>query len=191
MALNQPEADYELPCGRSLDGLWERLDAVERGRADEHELTCPHCSTALRGLGELRAATGTLRAERPRPARDLTARIMAAVRAEPRAPRAMLPVDAGRPGRTEVSDRAVAAVVRFAVDAIDGVRARRCVVRATGADEDGTTVVEGRLAVTVTYGADLSRLLTVVRRRAAAACTARVGVRLAALDIDVADVDER
>ncbi|TKG72911.1 anti-sigma factor [Prauserella endophytica] len=191
MALNQPEADYDLPCGRSLAGLWDRLDAVERGRADEHELTCPHCSTALRGLGDLRAATGELRAERPRPSRDLTERIMAAVRAEPRTPPAMLPLDAGRPGRTEVSDRAVAAVVRFAVDAIDGVRARRCLLRAMGVDEDGTTVVEGRLTVTVTYGADLSELLAVVRHRAAAACTASVGVRLSVLDIDVADVDDR
>ncbi|MBK1783382.1 Asp23/Gls24 family envelope stress response protein [Prauserella cavernicola] len=205
MALNGPPEDNALPCGRSLERLWERLDDGAGGPGgagrstdgtdgtdvtDDHVRSCPHCSAALSGLGELRTATTSLKEERVRPARDLTARIMAAVRAEPRGLGAMFALDAQERGRTDISERAVAAIVRFAAEGVDGVRAGRCELHAAGTTEDGTAMVEGRLTVSVAYGVEFAGVLERVRRQAVDACTARVGVLLARLDIEVGGLDD-
>lgn len=179
------ETTYDLPCGRSLEQLWAQLDA-----ADAHGLSCPHCATARESLRALREATDELAADRVQPRIDLTDRIMSAVRAELRGRGEMLPLDADEPGTLEVSEQAVAVVLRFAADEIDGVRARRCRVRALGV-EAGETVLHAELTVAATYRDDLAELLATVRERVMAACAASVGVRLARLDLELADFYDR
>ncbi|GHF33813.1 putative alkaline shock family protein YloU [Amycolatopsis bartoniae] len=179
------ETSYDLPCGRSLDQVWQHLDAP-----DEHQRGCPHCSTARGSLRALRDATAELTAERPEPRRDLTDRIMAAVRAEVRRRGDMLPVRADEPGELVLSEQAVAVVLRYAADELDGVRARRCRVHALGRDDDGETVLHAELTVTVAYRDDLAELLAALRERLRGACAASVGLRLGRLDIEVADLHE-
>jgi hypothetical protein len=175
--------DYELPCERDVEQVWERLDAVGAGLADEHELTCPHCRAARESLLALREATAELVAEDDAPSPDLFGRIMSAVRAEVRRG-SMVRLPTPESGYVEVSEQAVAAVLRYAADTVDGVRARRCRVRADG---EGVVEVELTLAVSV-RNATGGEALAKVRERVTAAAAARVGLTLARLDLRVEDV---
>jgi hypothetical protein len=180
--------DYELPCERDVEQVWERLDAVGAGLADEHELTCPHCRAARESLLALREATAELVVEDDVPP-ALFGRIMSAVRAEVRRG-SMVALPTPEPGFVEISEQAVAAVLRYAADTVDGVRARRCRVRADSSGGVGGVVeVELTLAVSlrnVTGGAALA----LVRERVTAAAAARVGLTLAKLDLLVDDLFE-
>ncbi|GLY36185.1 hypothetical protein Amsp01_022090 [Amycolatopsis sp. NBRC 101858] len=174
--------DYELPCERDVEQVWERLDAVGAGLADEHELTCPHCRAARESLLALREATAELAAEDDVPP-ALFGRIMSAVRAEVRRG-SMVALPTPEPGFVEISEQAVAAVLRYAADTVDGVRARRCRVR-TGVG--GVVDVELTLAVSVRNVAG-GAALALVRERVTAAAAARVGLTLAKLDLLVDDI---
>lgn len=174
---------YDLPCGRSVDALWDRLETP-----GEHEQTCPHCATARDGLLALRGATRELAREELEPRRDLTARIMAAVRADVRRRGDMLPVRAREPGELEISEQAVAVVLRFAADEVPGIRARRCRVQRLDVDDDGEIVLHAELSLAVAYRQDLSERLAAVRERVDAACAASVGLRLGKLDVVVTDL---
>ncbi|MEV4143125.1 Asp23/Gls24 family envelope stress response protein [Amycolatopsis sp. NPDC049691] len=174
--------DYELPCERDVEHVWERLDAVGAGLADEHELTCPHCRAARESLLALRDATAELAAEDDVPP-ALFGRIMSAVRAEVRRGSTVgLPTP--EPGFVEISEQAVAAVLRYAADTVDGVRARRCRIRTLA---EGGVEVELTLAVSL-RNATGGAALTLVRERVSAAAAARVGLLLAKLDLLVDDV---
>ncbi|PXX60890.1 hypothetical protein DFR70_10981 [Nocardia tenerifensis] len=191
MAVNgKTEQDYQLPCGREIEHVWDRLDAVEAGLGDEHETTCPHCGSARESLVALRAATQELIAEPDPPPPDLTGRIMSAVRAEARRGRTLvLPTPAA--GTVEVSEQAVATVLRYAADSVPGVRARQCRVRRVGMGTDGETVVAVELAVAVGFGrTTIGEALPLVRERVTAALAAQVGLVLETLDLTVADIYE-
>ncbi|MBN6042062.1 Asp23/Gls24 family envelope stress response protein [Amycolatopsis sp. 195334CR] len=184
MAMNQAAESYPLPCGRDVEAVWDRLDEVESGRADEHDLSCEHCRAAREGLLVLRSLTGELAREAVEPPPDLVGRIMSAVRAEVRR-HDLLPLPTPEPGQARVSDRAVAAILRFAADSVDGVRARACKVDVTFAG-----AFEVHLEVAVSYHAFAADALDTVRERVSAAAVARVGVTLAQLDIRIADLYE-
>jgi hypothetical protein len=196
MAVNQTEDGFTLPCGRELEGLWEGLDAGTAGRPGSHEQACPHCRTALSGLTALREATRAL-AEQPVPVPgQLTGRIMAAVRAEVRRSR-MVPLTGPglEPGgRAEISEQAVAAVLRFAADGIEGIRARRCTVRPHVGDDGGQAgggagVVDVVMTLAIRYGTGPAEdVLEAVRRAVMAAAGARIGLRVARCDLHVEDV---
>jgi hypothetical protein len=190
MAVNHATEGYELPCERDLDQVWERLDAVGEGLADDHELTCPHCRTARESLLALREATKELVAEAEQPPPDLVGRIMSAVRAEVRRGQ-MLGLPTSEPGVVEVSEQAVAVVLRYAADAVGGVRARRCRVRTVGVGEAGESLVEVELTLAMSMGnASGGEALAKVRERVSAAAAARVGLRLVGLDLVVDDIYE-
>ncbi|ADJ50836.1 hypothetical protein AMES_9010 [Amycolatopsis mediterranei S699] len=176
--------DYELPCARDVEQVWERLDAVGAGLADEHELTCPHCRAARESLLALREATSELAAAEDAPSPDLFGRIMSAVRAEVRRG-SMVRLPTPEPGFVEVSEQAVASVLRYAADTVGGVRARRCRVRPV----PGGVEVELTLAVSL-RNATGGAALAAVRERVTAAAAARVGLTLAKLDLLVADLFE-
>ncbi|WP_033289997.1 hypothetical protein [Amycolatopsis jejuensis] len=183
MAVNQ---DYALPCGRELETVWDRLDVG----LDEHEVDCAHCRTARESLTALRSATQEL-ADEPDPTPpDLFGRIMSAVRAEVRRGQ-MLELPAPEPGGVEVSEQAVAVVLRYAADAAGNVRARRVRVRKVGVSADGSDEVEVELTLAAhlgnTSGADT---LARVRELVSAAAAARVGLALVKLDLLVEDVYE-
>lgn len=179
--------DYLLPCGRGLEQVWERLDD---GDTDPHESSCPHCAAARESLLTLRAATRELIEEPDPPPPDLFGRIMSAVRADVRRGRT-LTLDTPHPGAILVSEQAVAVVLRFAADTVDGVRARGCRVQSTDIDEDGAQVIAVSMTLAIRHGGpSIDEVVSVVRARVRAAASARIGVELGALDITVLDIYE-
>jgi len=192
--MNQTTEGYQLPCGRDVETVWERLDEVDAGRADAHELDCPHCGAARESLRMLRTVTGLLVADDETPSQGLTGRIMSAVRAEVRRGD-MVALPTAEAGAARVSEQAITAVLRFAADSVPGVRARRCRVRAVDADTgsdtdagDGGAVIEVAMTIAVSYRTFAGGVLDVVRERVAAAATGQIGVRLARLDLTVDDL---
>ncbi|WP_181772556.1 Asp23/Gls24 family envelope stress response protein [Amycolatopsis pittospori] len=183
MAMNHATQDYLLPCGRDVEQVWERLDEVDAGRADAHELDCPHCRATRESLRVLRGLTRELADDDTEPSPDLTSRIMSAVRAEVRR-RDLVPLASPEPGEVQVSDQAVAAVLRFAADTVDGVRARHCRV---GRSTEHTLAVDVELHLVIAHDFD-GDSLNVVRERVTAAAGARIGIRLARLDLVVEDI---
>ncbi len=81
MALNQPPEAHALPCGHSIEDLWDRM---QTGTLGLHERSCPHCLTATDGLAALADATRALRADTAGPPPDLLTRVMTAVQADVR-----------------------------------------------------------------------------------------------------------
>ncbi|MEV0295921.1 Asp23/Gls24 family envelope stress response protein [Nocardia sp. NPDC050710] len=190
MAVNSTtaEQEYRLPCGRELEQVWDRLDAVAAGLGDEHEIGCSHCAAARESLLALRSATGELINEPQDTPPDLVGRIMSAVRAESRRGRT-LELRTPAPGAVEVSEQAVAAVLRHAVDTVPGVRARRCRVRSAGSGPDGEHHVEVDMSIAIRFGqTTIDAVLPVVRERVTAALTVRIGLVLDRLDLMVGDV---
>ncbi|WP_116050147.1 anti-sigma factor family protein [Amycolatopsis palatopharyngis] len=192
MAMNSTNSagnGYELPCERELEQVWEYLDNpdVDDG-VDEHERTCPHCRTARESLRALREATAELIEETEQPPPDLFGKIMSAVRAEVRRGH-MVRLPSSEPGVVEVSEQAVAVVLRFAADSVPGVRARRCRIATVGVGQVGESQVEVQLTLAVDYRNQTTiEALTEVRARVSAAAAARVGLQLVALDLVVDDI---
>ncbi|MFC9254013.1 Asp23/Gls24 family envelope stress response protein [Amycolatopsis thailandensis] len=185
MAMNHATQDYLLPCGRDVEQVWERLDEVDAGRADAHELDCPHCRATRESLLVLRGLTQELADDDTEPSPDLTSRIMSAVRAEVRR-RDLVPLASPEPGEVRVSDQAVAAVLRFAADSVAGVRARGCRVLRSP-DMTDALAVDVELSIAIAHDFDHDSL-DVVRERVTAAAGARVGLRLTRLDLTVEDI---
>lgn len=185
--------DYLLPCGRGLEQVWERLDDNETDTdvdADTHESSCPHCAAARESLLTLRNATRELVEEPDPPPPDLFGRIMSAVRADVRRGRT-LTVDSPHPGAIQVSEQAVAVVLRFAADTVDGVRARGCRVQSSEPGEDGDQVIAVDMTIAVRHDVpSIDEVVSVVRERVRAATTARIGVRLGRFDLVVVDIYE-
>jgi len=176
MAMNDTDESYLLPCGRDVEAVWDRLDEI-----DAHELECPHCLGARESLRALRAATEEMANDTEQPSHALFGRIMSAVRAD-MGRGAMLALSDDDTGPVQVSERAIAAVLRFAADSVIGVRARHCEVVAR------LDVVFVSMRIAVEYGKFNVGVVDVVRDRVTAAASARVGVRVNRLDITVEDL---
>lgn len=175
-------SDYVLPCGRDVEEVWEAIDL-----SDEHTRSCPHCAAVRESLLVLRAATEEMVREEIEPPFDLVSRVMSAVRADARRSDVVpLPGD----GLARISTRAVAAVLRYAADGVDGVRARACRVAEAPESTVSDPVIEVELSIAITAGLVTHQVYDEVRRRVLAAASARIGVRLARLDLVVADVLE-
>ncbi|WP_040720860.1 hypothetical protein [Nocardia veterana] len=189
MALKEmTDSGYTLPCGRSVEQVWDRLDAVEAGLADEHELNCPHCTAARESLRMLRDATRELAEEPDPPPPAMFDRIMSAVRAEVRRGR-MVELATPHPGSVEVSEQAIAVVLRYAADTVPGVRARSCRIDDFGPQPDGRHAVAVAMTISVRHGdTAVERIVPQVRERVRAAASARIGLVLERLDIAVVDI---
>ena len=174
---------YVLSCGRKMKTVWERLDPDGTDLTDTHDLTCEHCSEARQSLVILQEVTGELASEEIGPPLTLTGRIMSAVRAEVRRHH-MLALPGAEPGAVQISEQAVAAVLRCAADSVDGVRARHCRISVT--DRKGAVDVEMSLAVA--YRRFSADAVDEVRERVRAAAAARVGIVLVRLDLTVEDL---
>ncbi|WP_038552399.1 hypothetical protein [Nocardia nova] len=182
------DSDYTLPCGRGVEQVWERLDAVEAGAGDDHELSCPHCTAARESLLVLRVATRELIDEPDPPPPAMTNRIMSAVRAEVRRGR-MVSLSTPNPGTVEVSEQAIAVVLRYAADTVTGVRARSCQLVDHGLDDDGRHIVSVSLSIAVRHGdAPVERVVPLVCERVRTAVAARIGLVLDRLDVAVVDI---
>lgn len=182
MAVSNRIDGHPLPCGRLVEDVFDDLDA---GRSDDHSTTCEHCVTARRSLDTLTAATRALIDDVAEPPSNLLDRIMAAVRAEVRRGD-VLPLGDGGFGPVDISEQAVAAVLRYAADTVDGVWARSCHVSA----EAGRAVtVTLSLSLSLRFGAGpAERLVDHVRERLAAALAGQVGLRAGRIDLRIEDV---
>lgn len=184
----EQQEEYLLPCGRGLERVWERLDSVQNGGGDAHEVSCVHCRTARESLLGLRTATRELVDEPDPPPSDLVERIMSAVRAELRRGQA-LDLPTPHAGAVAVSEQAAAVVLRFAADSVPGVRARRCRLRAAGIGPEGETIVHISMTIAVRVNSDgVLGLVPRVRERVTAAASARTGLLVGRLDISIVDV---
>jgi uncharacterized alkaline shock family protein YloU len=186
MAMNDATSGYTMPCGRDVETVWVRLATVDTGYADQHELDCPHCVAVRESLRALRAAIDELTYDVVEPSSDLVGRIMSAVRAETRR-WDLLPLPSQTPHGARISAEAIASVLRFAADTVTGVRARRCRVRAASSFED-VPAIDVELSIAISYRGVADGAYELVRERVTSAVSARIGVRLARLDIVVADI---
>jgi uncharacterized alkaline shock family protein YloU len=182
MAVKGVDDAYLLPCGQDAAILWEH---VAVGQLDEHELDCPHCQAAAAGFSALREATGELTEADMAPPRDLTERIMRAVRTERRRD-AFLPIADTELGPIRIAAQAAAVVVRFAVDQAGGVVARSCKVRQLADGPDGWCAVQ--LDVALQYGVNGMATVERVRELIDAAARELAGFEPARIDITVVDV---
>jgi hypothetical protein len=171
------EADHPLPCGRSVEEVWDDLEA---GRITDHALHCPHCTTARASLDELTEATRALIDDPAEPPAGFLDKIMTAVRADLSLGRT-IPLAA----QVDISAAALAAVLRYAVDGVDGIRARQCRIELSADDPQSVRVW---MTVALRFGSGQVAALEEARRRVAAALPERIGLALEALDFEVVDV---
>ncbi|MFH8608798.1 hypothetical protein ACH4D5_15095 [Streptomyces sp. NPDC018029] len=192
MALN--EENELLPCGRDVWSVWER---AENGEADPHAAACPHCADARNTLRHLEDVVAAARDADPRePEPDTSAlvgRVMDVVRLEL------------RPGRTLplgeededawIVEAAAARTVRAAAESLPGVRAGSCRIEAlpeegradaAGRHPRGPVRIRTEVAVTLTW--HLPEVAELVRRRVLQAVDAELGMRVATVDVTVADI---
>lgn len=193
MALN--EENELLPCGRDVWSVWER---AENGEADPHAADCPHCADARNTLRHLEDVVAAARDADPRePEPDTSAlvgRVMDVVRLEL------------RPGRTLplgeededawIVEAAAARTVRAAAESLPGVRAGSCRIEAlpeegrtdtaAGRHPRGPVRIRTEVAVTLTW--HLPEVAELVRRRILQAVDAELGMRVATVDVTVADI---
>ncbi|MFI5943375.1 hypothetical protein ACIBCB_24380 [Streptomyces uncialis] len=184
-----------LPCGRSLESVWDAQGTPEAER-DTHLRTCPHCGAALRELTTLdrlvqRArVTDEAGTADPREAARFTARVMDVVRLEL------------RPGRTLplgdldedlwIVESAAAKTFRAAVDALPGVRAGSCQVHPADPADSGSGVPRGpvrvRLEVEVSALRNLQEAAEAVRAATVRAGAERLGLTVGRVDVTVTDL---
>ncbi|GAA1114715.1 hypothetical protein GCM10009630_10140 [Kribbella jejuensis] len=185
-------ADYELPCGQTVDAVWDDLRA---DRVTAHGLDCPHCTTTRAGLSQLAEATKLLVEDQTELPANLVDSIMTAVRADLRLARTIqLPPELPTAtGYVDISFHALAAVLRYVVDGVDGIRAHECRID-PAADQSGAPgTIRVWMSVSLRFGSGRVAALAEARRRVASALPQRIGLQLDSLDFEVADVwiDER
>ena len=171
-----------LACGRDAALVWDK--AEEGLPPDAHERHCPYCSAVYADARRLDATVHRMADEPVAPPPSALATVMGAVRAALRPEEALLLDSPLGPNRLA---RAVAtAVLRTAVDAMDGMRARSCRIEQPG---PGTTA-DVALTVTARYGLDLASATARVRQMVFAASERVLGMPLRRVDIEVVDLWE-
>ncbi|MFD5698525.1 hypothetical protein [Streptomyces lasiicapitis] len=187
-----------LPCGRELAQVWEQ---AETGEPDPHTADCPHCAEALRALRTLEGVVARARADEPQERQwDTTAlagRVMDVVRLELRPGRTLA---LGEPDEDAwIVEAAAARTFRAAVDALPGVRAGSCRIETAVANaaSGASAPPAGRLPrgparvrieVQVGLSWNLQLVADEVRARVVEAADGELGMRVAAVDVVVADL---
>ncbi|MGW6278520.1 hypothetical protein [Kribbella sp. NPDC055071] len=176
---------HALPCGRTVEDVWDELEA---GAAGAHLAGCPHCQTARASLEQLVEATSQLIDDPVQVPSGLLDRIMTAVRADLNLGRT-IPLPTGD-AQVELSVHALAAVLRYAVDGVPGIRARQCKVEVS---PERPGAVQVWMSVSLRFGSGQVDQLEEARGRVALALRGQIGLELDTLDFEVVDVwtDER
>lgn len=162
-----------LACGRTLTRVWQGIGLPP----DPHTLECRECRHARSRLEPLHAATAVLREHdlrHPafRPPRGLKRRVLEAAGRQG-GYAAQLPVTGSVNGTVEISESALAAVVRDAARDVGGVRARRCRIDML---PDGGRGLRIHLRTAVAPGVDICRTMDFLRRNIRAAVAESVGI---------------
>ena len=173
---NGHQADATLPCGRSLDTLWDHLPAAN---LDTHEQTCPHCQRAHAALAPLHQAAAT--AEPPEPPAGFIESVMRAVRAQPRRS-ATLTLAATPPSRLSITEHAAATLLSAAADTVVGAISRGCRFPTPG---DATHI---EISISLGYGQHAHTTADQVRAAVRAAAHTQLGLHLSGIDITIDDI---
>ncbi|MFP5022185.1 Asp23/Gls24 family envelope stress response protein [Pseudonocardia phyllosphaerae] len=177
MAVGHAQVD-PLACGRDAADVWEHADS---GTLDEHERSCPHCTSARADHDGLSGLVARMAAEPVHPPPSVLEQVVGAVVADLR-PHELLTIgpDAwlGRP--------AAESALRHVVDSMDGLRARRCRVEQERGAEPATVWVT--VSVVARFGVDLASVTARVRQMIISAGARTLGVPVAGVDIHVEDV---
>ncbi|TCC32582.1 Asp23/Gls24 family envelope stress response protein [Kribbella sindirgiensis] len=181
MTPGNPVTDlHPLACGRTVEDVWDDLDS---GRTTAHLKDCPHCRTARASLGQLADATAFLIDDPAEVPAGLLDRVMSAVRADLSLGRTLaLPTGAAQ---VDLSVSALAAVLRYAVDGVAGIRARHCRIELVTDQPDTLTV---SMTVALRYGSGRVAALELARERVVSAVRAQAGFEVAELDFEIVDV---
>ncbi len=183
MALENPQP--ALACGRTLTRVWQGI-----GRPpDPHTLQCRECRQARSRLEPLHAATTALREHdlrHPafRPPRGLKRKVLE-VAGRRSGSGARVPVPGNVFGTAEISESALAAVVRDAARHVGGVRARRCRIDVV---PDGGAGLRIHLRTAVAPGVDICRTMDFLRRNIRAAVAESVGIVPQTVHLTVEDL---
>ncbi|GAA1496384.1 Asp23/Gls24 family envelope stress response protein [Paeniglutamicibacter kerguelensis] len=193
-----------LGCRRSIDRIWATIGLPPT----PHEKTCELCQSARARLEELSEATRSLRENdlhnpAMKPRLGITKAIMDVARAEVRRIARIL-LHTSREGNTEVSEQALASVIRIAAAEIPGVHARRCHIDIRPANNDpscdiaspgstGTAHHPGphlivTLRVAAATGINIPRTVDALRQRIGTAIPACVGIGTGTINITVEDL---
>ncbi|MCC3265986.1 hypothetical protein [Arthrobacter gengyunqii] len=176
---------YRLDCGRTVNRIWQDMFRPP----DPHTRSCPDCQTVRAEMEGLFNATAALRnhdLRQPglRPPAGLKERVLdAAFSQVRRGPRFSLESAPG--GTVEVSETALAAVVRGAARGIGGVRARRCRI---GRVEGGDSGLLIHLRTAVAPGVDICAAMAFLRLNIRDAVEASVGVVPQTVHLTVEDL---
>ena len=201
------------PCGALLDDLLEQVADGTPPADPAHQETCPHCRAALTDLADLWAPVGRLTAEYVTAPPTLTGTIMERVHAI--AAHGWHAVLTGHSGVLRVAAWVVAVIAGRAAADVPGVgtvhgqvtppaaalgqvptqyppdrpsRPQRAA--AAGIGVAGRRVVI-RIAVTAAAGTPLPALAELIRHRVSAEVSSMAGLRVAAVDVEVTDLDWR
>jgi uncharacterized alkaline shock family protein YloU len=202
-----------VPCGAWLDDLLEQV-ADDTPPADlAHQETCPHCRAALAELADLWIPVRRLAAVNITAPSSLTSTIMERVHTI--AAHGWHAVLTGQSGVTRIAAWVVAVIARRAAAGVPGVgtvhgqvippaaalgpvhaeyppdrpsRTQRAA--AAGLGVAGRRVVI-RIAVTAAPGRPLLALAEQIRRRVRAEVSTLTGLAVAAVDVEITDLDRR
>jgi uncharacterized alkaline shock family protein YloU len=187
------EQTPRLACGRPVDDVWQSIDQPP----DEHTLDCPSCQAARDRLATLQTATTQLRDadQTLQPSGSTKDTVMAIARAEVARSR-RLPLTHRTPGGPgpdlQISETAVAAVIRRAADRIHGVRARHChikLVPATEISDSGQPVtIDLQLSIAIAAPQQIPSLHMRIRHSIIDAVWAEIGARTGKVDLVVEDI---
>ncbi|QBI52711.1 Asp23/Gls24 family envelope stress response protein [Streptomonospora litoralis] len=169
-----------LPCGTDPEALFEHLRSGDR---TAHERACPHCLAAAAEFGPLVAARGDLADEHVTAPPQLLDDVMRAVRADPRSQRTYR-LAGEEAGSTRVRRPVAAAILRGAAEGVPGVA--QAVVRKIRQETDRVDV---RVSARFASGAAIPETAAELRRALRQAGRDRLGWDIAAVDVDVTDVD--
>lgn len=212
--------ESSLGCGRSIDAVWANIGSPP----NSHEASCPDCTDARQQLAPLAASTlemhdADLVDETLRPSSRVKANIMQIARAEVRRGRRLplrredpMALDGTVPGSLQISEQAIAGVVRTAADRLPGLQARRCSVElvdddapeegvaaegiATEGDMVGAAIgsrpatIKVTLRVSVASTVRIPALVDQLRGSIARDISAEVGVHTKSVDVIVEDVHD-
>lgn len=172
-------------CGRTVDQVWAGMEKPP----DPHTALCPTCAATRRNLDALAAATVFLREQDARhPAlrapRSLVGAVLDAARSEVRRGQ-RLTVASSLRGRIDISEQAVAAVVREAAAQLPGIRARRCRIDLL---EDSPAGLRIHLRTAVAPGVEICAAMDLLRSRIREAVGAGIGLLPHTVHLTVEDL---
>ena len=174
-----------LDCGRTVNRVWQDLNQPP----DSHTRSCPGCRAARVQLESLSTATAALQhqeLQHPglRPPNGLTDKILAVAYSQMRRG-ARFPLAGNPHGGVDISEMALAGVVRDAALAVGGVRARRCRIEQIPGDDSGLLI---HLRTAVAPGIDIRRAMAFLRLRIRDAVEASVGIVPQTVHLTVEDL---